>query len=103
MPSSCFCLHILHLVPVISGIVIPTSFNINFNEMFLTLVSLVFHCQIHVFHAREQFYVYVIVAVYFAYFESLSCIETPVGHVMCLKRLITAVFWSCELLHNVRA
>ena len=46
---------------------------------------------------------YVIVAVYFAYFESFMCIKTPVGHVMYLKRLITAAFGGCERFRNVRA
>ena len=40
-------------------------------------------------------FTYIIVAVYFTTFE---CIETLVGHVMCLKELIAAAFESCELL-----
>ena len=40
-------------------------------------------------------FTHLIVAVYFTTFE---CIETLVGHVMCLKELIAAAFESCELL-----
>ena len=32
----------------------------------------------------------------------LSCIETLVGHVLCLKGLIVAAFESSELLHFLR-
>ena len=45
---------------------------------------------------------YVIVTMYFTTFEVLSCIETLVGHVMCLKGLIAATFESSEPLHLLR-
>ena len=45
---------------------------------------------------------HIIVAMYFTTFEGLSCIETLVGHVMILKRLIAAASESSELLHLLR-
>ena len=39
-------------------------------------------------------FTYIIVAIYFTY----SCIE-----IMCIKRIITAVFGSSKHFHNVRA
>ena len=43
------------------------------------------------------------VAMYFTSFEGLiSCIETLVGYVMCLKGLIAVAFESSKLLHLLR-
>ena len=47
-------------------------------------------------------FLYVIVEVYFTYFESfIMCINT-VGYVVCLKRLITALFERSEPFHLLR-
>ena len=47
-------------------------------------------------------FLYVIVAVYFTYFESFTVYKTLVGHVMCLKGLITVPFESSEQIHLLR-
>ena len=50
---------------------------------------------------RRCYFVHVIVAVYFAYFESLIVYRTQhVGHVMCLKRFITAASWSFKCTYD---